>query len=272
MPHGVPQGSIIGPRLFTLFVNDLPKVIENYNQCNNHKFDLQIYADDVQLYTSCCPSEVSVCIDRINECLSSINDWAMCNGLCLNPNKTKCLIISRNKCNITLSNTIKLQNKSLEIVDKAKNLAIIFNSRLQWTDHINSKIGTVFGMLRILYRTQSLTPFNIRLLLAKTYLLPTLLYGCELFASLESEYKRKMQRVFNAIARYVYKRRKFDHISDYSKLLFGMTMEKLLDLRTLIMLHKVIRTKEPPYLLSRIEFSRSERTCNIKQFKHNGCY
>ena len=68
-------------------------------------------------------------------------------------------------------------------------------------------------MLRTLCATQKFTPFKIRMLLAKSFLLPTLLYGCELYANCDSSDKSKLNKIFNNITRYVFCLRKFDHVS-----------------------------------------------------------
>ena len=81
----VPQGSVMGPFLFSVYVNDLPKVLKN---CNIH-----MYADDVQLYTSCKKNNVSACADGINRELTLVYDWATKNNLRINPTKTKCILI-----------------------------------------------------------------------------------------------------------------------------------------------------------------------------------
>ena len=200
----------MGPLLFTMYVNDLVFLINEFNSqiCSIYKFDLQVYADDVQWYVSCSPNEVPLCVQHINKCLDRVSFWAQCNGLSLNPNKTKCLVISRTKCNIPVSIRLKLQNIDIEIVDKARNLGITFNNRLTWTEHISKKIGVTYGMLRTLWQTQSFTPVKIRMLLAKTYLIPTVLYGCELFVNPGQASKNSLQKLLNSTARYVFNRKK----------------------------------------------------------------
>ena len=114
-------------------------------------------------------------------------------------------------------------------------------------------------MLRNLWLTQCFTPYSIRMLLAKTYLIPTLLYGCEIFIKTDFHTFSKLERLYNNIARYIFNKRKYDHISEYTQKIFGLSFRKLLDFRGLILLHKIIVTKTPKYLFNRIKFCKSNR-------------
>ena len=103
---------------------------------------MQISVDDVQVYTSCCPSDVNLCVGYMNDVLESIHNWAVQNYLTLNPHKTKCMILSRNTSfNDNLN--LELNKVKIDVVDRVKNLGVIFNNDLTWTDHINNKIGHV---------------------------------------------------------------------------------------------------------------------------------
>ena len=85
---GVPQGSILGPTLFIMFVNDLFNVI-NYDTCK-----MIIYADDIVLYTS--SKTMSEGYTNLEANLHSIIDWCNTNKLTLNVGKTKHMLISSN--------------------------------------------------------------------------------------------------------------------------------------------------------------------------------
>lgn len=258
--RGVPQGSILGPLLFTIYINDLPSQL---NYC-----EIQMYADDVQLYISCVPDDVAECIDKVNFDLNKVYKWATANGLSLNAKKSKAMIIGKvNSLSVNFP-AIVINNSKIEIVETAKNLGVIFNKHLNWSNHINAVCGKTYAMLRNLWMTQYYTPLHIRMLLAKTYLLPTLLYGCELFSNCDSQSKQKLIVTYNNIARYVFSLRKYDRISHYSKLIFNVSFENLLKCRSLVLLHKLIYTKTPHYLYRRINFSRSNRGRKINSLRY----
>jgi len=124
-------------------------------------------------------------------------------------------------------------------------------------------------MLRQLWCSKEHTPLKIRLLLSKTYLIPTLLYGAEIFANCDSTCRNKLNVLFNNIARYIYNRRRTDSISEFSKSIFGLSFDNLLKLRTLTTLHKVINTREPDYIYRRIRFLRSARHNKIVIPRHS---
>jgi len=98
--RGVPQGSILGSLLYSLYVNDLPNILTT---CDTH-----MYTDDVQLYVSCRVSQINECVRVCNSELDMVCKWVERNRLSLRPLKSKCIVI-HNRC----FNTDHLEKLSL---------------------------------------------------------------------------------------------------------------------------------------------------------------
>lgn len=259
--RGVPQGSILGPLLFSIYVNDLPNQLKH---CN-----IRMFADDVQLYIS---NKNTNFVDQLNEDLKRVSLWASANGLSLNPKKSKCILLHKRTQHVVEIPKIYINNQQIEVVNKAKNLGVIFNSTLTWSDHVTNACGKTFSMLRTLWPTQYCTPLKIRMLLAKTYLIPTLTYACEIFSNCDAKSKSRLNVTYNNITRYVFGLKLYgnnEHISFYAKKLFGVHFNDLMQIRTLILLHKIITTKEPDHLYSRLRFGRYGRNKTLIQARHH---
>ena len=222
-----------------------------------------MYADDVQLYYSTSVVNVNLAVRLINEDLNAIFRWACANKLVLNPTKSKCLVVHTKTFSTENIEKLVINSTPIEYVDKAKNLGFTFNKTLSWNSHINEAISKTVFKLRSLWSTQHLIPAKIRMMIAKTYLVPTLLYGIEVFGNCDYESYQKLAVAFNNIARYVFAKRRSDHISSYADQIFGMPLKNYIQFKTLLFLHKILRTKEPSYLFDKILFAQSTRVNNI---------
>ena len=137
------------------------------------------------------------CIRLMNRNLYKIYLWASANGLRLNPKKSAILIIGQPKTFMTYLPPIPINNININIVESVKSVGVILNKQLNWLNHINANCGKTFAMHHNLWMTQNFTPIHIRMLLAKTYLLPTLIYGSELLASNDAVNRRRLNVTFD---------------------------------------------------------------------------
>jgi hypothetical protein len=173
--QGVPQGSILGPLLFSLFINDISSCIKFSNY--------HIYADDVQIYLSGSKESIASVINQINSDLVSISHWSTKNGLCLNCQKTQVMAIHRNQTSVLPP--VMVNDTIIPYSPKVKNLGVIINCNLTWNDQITSIVRSVNGALSRLWCTAHFTPVETRRRLVVALLLPKFQY-CDILYSQSS--------------------------------------------------------------------------------------
>lgn len=145
---GVPQGSILGPMLFNLYVSDLkehlPPSVASYQ-----------YADDTTILTSCRPAELAPTASKMNNTLDSLSTWSSHSHLALNSQKTKVLLVSTSQMSRVHSldknqPAISVLDRNLEYVTTSKILGVCFHKHLSWNEHIISLCKACYGTLSIL--------------------------------------------------------------------------------------------------------------------------
>ena len=124
---GVPQGSVLGPLLFSIYINDITKVT-----LSSQSYSV-LYTDDVLLYRVVSHPEDFLAVQSD---VRALEEWSDEQLLQLNPEKFKYMILSRKQQTIANNLTLYLGGAMLEKVETFKYLGILLSSNLSWSNHI----------------------------------------------------------------------------------------------------------------------------------------
>ena len=170
--YGVPQGSILGPALFNIYLNGLP-TIPRFSS-------LESYVDDSKLYLSFPVRDLNTIVQQINEDLSLVASWCCHNHLLINPDKTKLLVMGTRQMLQTLPDFhITLLGKEIAPTASARDLGVQVDATLSYNEHVTNITSTCMASLceinRIKHLLDSRTSENVitSLVFSKLYFCST---------------------------------------------------------------------------------------------------
>ena len=170
---GVPQGSVLGPLLFLIYINDLPNI--------SNKLTFFLFADDTNIFYE---STSRVKLEKfLNKELRKLYTWLIVNRLALNIDKTKFVEFHSYNKPINTFLKLRINKKPITRTNNIKYLGIILDSSLSWKDHINkisSKIKRVIGLM---YKIRPYVFTKTLRMLYYSLIYPHLIYGIEVWGS-----------------------------------------------------------------------------------------
>ena len=246
LSQGVPQGSCLGPMLFTLYAGKLFEVVKS------HLPDIHVYADDTQLYLSFKPDGGAAEADAITalqDCISDIRTWMVKDKLQLNDTKTEFLIIGTSvQLNKISATEIQIGSAKVSTVDSARNLGAWFDSNMNMTTHINNICQSVCYHLHNIRRIRKYLSFENRKTLVQATVLSRIDYCNSLLFGLPVVHLSKLQRLQNAAARLVCNISKYDHITPALIRLHWLPVQFRIEFKVAMLVYKCINGTAPQYL------------------------
>ena len=237
MEYGVPQGSILGPLLFIIYINDIPEIAKYA------KFIL--YADDANIILT------ANTIEEINTQLKNLTNellkWTNCNGLALNLKKTNYMIFSRSH-NIELPEPLIVSETLIEHKHEARFLGVIMDESLNWSCHVKAVQSKMSRYVGIMYKIKKFLPLNARQQIYHSFVQSyvnycSLVWGFTAKSNIDSLFTKQKKALRAVIPGFINYKYKDGKIPGHTKSKFSeykiLTIHNIIALNVFLFLHKI---------------------------------
>jgi hypothetical protein len=242
---GVPQGSVLGPVLFLLYLIPLGKIIQRFSDVSFH-----LFADDIQLYCCFKPSEICK-LNSLLLCLVEIKKWLSDNFLQLNADKTETLIIAPEVAIPGIKQYLGDLGQSAK--PSLRNLGVILDKDMSLVQHCKQLTRNCFFQLRKISKLRNMVSRNDMELIIHAFVSSRLDYCNSLFSCLNQKELSRLQLIQNSAARILTRTNRRSHISPILKELHWLPVSYRINFKILVLVFRALHGQAPSYISDLIQ-------------------
>ena len=254
---GVPQGSILGPLLFLLFIIDLPLLLK-------HCFS-DFFADDSTIHSSA--TSVAKVNKELQADLEIAVAWSKQNKLPINYDKTTYMVLgTKPKEHDTYLLDLSADGNKIEKVPKQKLLGIVIDDHLSWAPHIDYLCSTISSKISLLRHISIYVPQNIQKIFYQSYIQPLLDYGCNTWGNTTAANIERLSKLQKRAARIILRA---DFITP-STIMFNrlewLSVPKRLTYNKAVLTYKALHNLTPAYISGLLKPMSETHTRSLRRY------
>jgi hypothetical protein len=252
---GVPQGSVLGPILFTVYLIGIEELFRG------SEISYVIYADDIHLSISASVDDLHTAATKLAAKIMEIKLWLQRNGLILNENKTECVLFGTApllaKCSLT---HLRLGNHDIQLSNSTRYLGVILDSSLTMDEHIRKVCRESFGYMRAISRQRKAMDNTSLRMLLNSLVLSRIEYASSLLFGVNKSLLKRLEAVSNSALRIVARKRKFDHLTEARLQHLWLPVESRQIIRILVLVYTSLHSRRPAYLADILQLQENRHT------------
>ena len=253
---GVPQGSVLGPLLFSVYTSPTADIAKMFDVSQSQ------YADDTQLFVALSPTNISDGVERLSSCLSVLHQWFCLNGMALNPDKSEAIVFGTRQRHPAYSSltSVDVCGHQVPITNHIKVLGVTLDSHLTMANHITSVCRSSFYHIRAFRHIRSALTEDMSKSVATSLVGSRVDYANSILHGSAQKHIARLQRVQNALARVVSGPGAAYRSSSLTlQSLHWLPVEQRINYKIAMVTFNALHTGQPEYLRSLLNYRVSSR-------------
>jgi hypothetical protein len=244
---GVPQGSVLGPLLFSTYISPVQRLVESFGI--NHV----AYADDLTLYVN-VQSDTKSSLQSVSNCSSAVSKWFMLNDLLLNPTKSEAMFVgTRQQTNSISGEQVIVAGSAIQPASHVKLLGVTFDCNLTFNQHVADVCKSTFCHVKALRHIRKCIDLSTANTIACSFVASRLDYCNSVYAGMSDYNINRLQRVQNSVAKIVKMKQNRTSALKTLKELHWLPISHRIDYKIAVMTQKILTSGQPSYLRSLLE-------------------